>query len=150
MATVGYCDDADDGGLGTISARGSQGDGSCGVVAMAEADLADSDDKNRQLRDDIRLLGRILGDTLRAQNGQVVFDTVENIRQNAVRFHRDEDKAARRALEDTLNRLAPDDALQIIRAFGFFSHLANIAEDQHQHWPAPRPTASHRNGCGHF
>ena len=60
-----------------------------------------------------------------------MFDTVESIRQNAVRFHRDEDAEARRALEETLNSLPPGEALQIIRAFGFFSHLANIAEDQH-------------------
>src|SRR6202035_4864535 len=31
----------------------------------------------------------------------------------------------------TLNSLPPNEALQIIRAFSFFSHLANIAEDQH-------------------
>jgi phosphoenolpyruvate carboxylase len=91
----------------------------------------DSEDKDRPLRDDIRLLGRILGDTVREQSGEAVFDTVERIRQNSVRFRRDEDVAARRELEGTLNGLSPTEALQIIRAFGFFSHLANIAEDQH-------------------
>ncbi len=98
---------------------------------MAEPLPIDTEDKDLPLRDDIRLLGRILGDTVRQQSGDAVFDTVESIRQNAVRFHRDEDAAARHALEETLNRLLPEDALQIIRAFGFFSHLANIAEDQH-------------------
>jgi len=90
-----------------------------------------ADDKDLALRDDIRLLGRILGDTVREQAGAAVFDTVESIRQNAVRFHRDEDAAARRELDATLNGLSPSEALRIIRAFGFFSHLANIAEDQH-------------------
>jgi phosphoenolpyruvate carboxylase len=89
------------------------------------------EDKDLPLRDDIRLLGRILGDTVREQGGAAVFDTVEHIRQNSVRFRRDEDSGARRALETMLNSLAPTKALQIIRAFGFFSHLANIAEDQH-------------------
>ncbi len=98
---------------------------------MAEPQPIDTDDKDLPLRDDIRFLGRVLGDTIREQSGDAVFDTVESIRQNAVRFHRDEDAAARLALEETLNRLPPDEALQIIRAFGFFSHLANIAEDQH-------------------
>ncbi|HTT79790.1 MAG TPA: phosphoenolpyruvate carboxylase [Stellaceae bacterium] len=83
------------------------------------------------MREDIRLLGRILGDTIREQAGAVVFETVESIRQNAVRFHRDEDAAARHTIEATLNALPPAEAVQIIRAFGFFSHLANIAEDQH-------------------
>src|ERR1700749_4625778 len=91
----------------------------------------DTEEKDRPLRDDIRLLGRILGDTVREQAGDRVFETVENIRQNSVRFRRLEDVAARRELEATLNSLAPEKALQIIRAFGFFSHLSNIAEDQH-------------------
>jgi phosphoenolpyruvate carboxylase len=91
----------------------------------------DAEDKDLALREDIRLLGRILGDTIRDQAGTDVFETVESIRQNAVRFHRDEDAAARRALATTLNGLPPAEAVQIIRAFGFFSHLANIAEDQH-------------------
>jgi phosphoenolpyruvate carboxylase len=43
-------------------------------------------DKDLPLRDDIRLLGRILGDTIREQSGQAVFDTVEQIRQISVRF----------------------------------------------------------------
>ena len=68
---------------------------------------------------------------MREQGGAAVFDTVEHIRQNSVRFRRDEDSGARRALETMLNSLAPTKALQIIRAFGFFSHLANLAEDQH-------------------
>jgi len=88
-------------------------------------------DKDLPLRDDIRLLGRILGDTIREQSGAAVFEVVENIRQNSVRFRRDEDVTARRDLETTLNSMSPKEALQIIRAFGFFSHLANIAEDQH-------------------
>jgi phosphoenolpyruvate carboxylase len=89
------------------------------------------EDKDLPLREDIRLLGRILGDTIREHSGRAVFDTVERIRQNSVRFRRDEDVSARRELEATLDALAPIEALQIIRAFSFFSHLANIAEDQH-------------------
>jgi phosphoenolpyruvate carboxylase len=98
---------------------------------MPEPQAVATEDKDLALREDIRLLGRILGDTVRDQAGAMMFDTVESIRQNAIRFHRDEDDAARHALEATLNSLPPSDALQIIRAFGFFSHLANIAEDQH-------------------
>jgi phosphoenolpyruvate carboxylase len=91
----------------------------------------ESDDKDLPLREDIRLLGRILGDTVREQKGVATFETVERIRQSSIRFRRDEDGAARDELERTLNSLPRGEALQIIRAFGFFSHLANIAEDQH-------------------
>src|SRR5713101_1911767 len=98
---------------------------------MPQPQAIEHEDKDLPLRDDIRLLGRILGDTVREQSGEAVFDTVEHIRQNSVSFRRNEDVAARRELEATLNSLPPTEALQIIRAFGFFSHLANIAEDQH-------------------
>jgi phosphoenolpyruvate carboxylase len=87
--------------------------------------------KDRPLRDDIRLLGRILGDTVREQEGEAVFDIVERIRQTSIRFHRDNDEAARHALEAILNDLSPGQTVQIVRAFSYFSHLANIAEDQH-------------------
>src|SRR3954462_10012112 len=82
------------------------------------------------LRDDIRLLGRILGDTVRDQEGADVFDLVERIRQTSVRFHRDEDRQARRELEHILDGMTTAETVRIVRAFSYFSHLANIAEDQ--------------------
>ena len=94
-------------------------------------DLLDTADKDLPLRDDIRFLGRILGDTVRSQEGEPVFAIVEHIRRTSIRFHRDEDEAARHELEGTLNGLSDGQSIQIIRAFSYFSQLANIAEDQH-------------------
>jgi phosphoenolpyruvate carboxylase len=88
-------------------------------------------DKDRPLRDDIRWLGRLLGDTVRAQQGQAVFDLIETIRRTSVQFHRADDVKAKRELEDILRGLDPALAVQVIRAFSYFSHLANIAEDHH-------------------
>src|SRR3954447_12359735 len=88
------------------------------------------DAEDAQLRTDIRLLGRILGDTVRDQEGADVFDLVERIRQTSIRFHRDEDKLARRELEAILDGMSTADTVRIVRAFSYFSHLANIAEDQ--------------------
>src|SRR5215207_10676687 len=88
-------------------------------------------DKDLPLRDDIRLLGRILGDTVRSAKGEAVFDIIGHIRQTSIRFHRDEDQSARRELETILNGLPPRQTIEVIRAFSYFSHLANIAEDQH-------------------
>ena len=85
---------------------------------MSIADAAEAperDDKDIPLREDIRLLGRILGDTVREQRGAAAFDTVERIRQSSIRFRRDEDRAARDELGRTLNSLPHNDALQIIR-----------------------------------
>ncbi|MGJ4997532.1 phosphoenolpyruvate carboxylase [Bradyrhizobium sp. HKCCYLS3077] len=93
----------------------------------AEAQAMEED---ARLRDDIRLLGRILGDTVRDQEGADVFDLVELIRQTSVRFHRDEDRQARRELEQILDGMSTAETVRIVRAFSYFSHLANIAEDQ--------------------
>ncbi len=98
---------------------------SSGIAPRAE------DVKDQPLRDDIRLLGRILGDTVRDQEGAEVFDLVERIRQLSIRFHRDDDQAARDELGGLLGALPADRSLDTIRAFSYFSHLANIAEDQH-------------------
>ncbi len=83
------------------------------------------------LKADIRRLGRILGDTVRIQEGEEVFDLVERIRQTSLRFHRGGEEEARQELAALLPRLSPERAVEIIRAFSYFSHLANIAEDQH-------------------
>ena len=90
-----------------------------------------SETKDQPLREDIRLLGRILGDTVRSQEGEAVFDIVERIRQTSIRFHREEDQGARKELEAILNSLSPPQTARVVRAYSFFSHLANIAEDQH-------------------
>src|SRR5262245_2611443 len=89
-------------------------------------------DPDARLRDDIRLLGRILGDTVRQHEGEATFATVESIRQTSIRFHREEDETARKELEATLGGLSGRQAILIIRAFSYFSQLANIAEDQNQ------------------
>jgi phosphoenolpyruvate carboxylase len=83
-----------------------------------------------RLREDIRLLGRILGDTVRDQEGADVFDMVERIRQTSIRFHRDDDRPARLELEAILDGMSNEVTVRIVRAFSYFSHLANIAEDQ--------------------
>jgi phosphoenolpyruvate carboxylase len=73
------------------------------------------------LRDDIRLLGRILGDTVHSQEGEPLFAIVEHVRRTSIRFHRDEDEAAQHELEATLNGLSDGQSIQIIRAFSYFS-----------------------------
>lgn len=88
-------------------------------------------DKDLPLREDIRFLGRMLGDTLREQEGEVAFELVENIRQTAIRFHRDQDPQARHELDTLLNQLSSKKTVPVVRAFSYFSLLSNIAEDIH-------------------
>ncbi|QGZ54109.1 phosphoenolpyruvate carboxylase [Paraburkholderia acidiphila] len=90
------------------------------------------DDKDQPLFEDIRYLGRVLGDVLREQEGDAVFDMVETIRQTAVRFRREDDNADALALEKQLRALSPEQTVSVVRAFSYFSHLANIAEDRHR------------------
>jgi phosphoenolpyruvate carboxylase len=86
-------------------------------------------DTDQPLRDDIRLLGRLLGDTVRDQEGAAAFDLVERIRQSSIAFRRDDDVAARRELERILDALSREETMVVVRAFSYFSHLANLAED---------------------
>src|SRR5262245_44989114 len=95
---------------------------------MNDMDLPERD---FALREGIRRLGRLLGDTVRQQQGEATFATLERIRQISVQFRRDDDETARRELEATLNSLSRDRTIEVVRAFAYFSHLANIAEDQH-------------------
>ncbi|MDZ4187148.1 MAG: phosphoenolpyruvate carboxylase [Hydrogenophaga sp.] len=81
--------------------------------------------------DDIRLLGRILGDVIREQEGAEAFDLIEQIRQLSVAFRRHADQSADKALKKLLKGLSGDQTVSVIRAFTYFSHLANLAEDRH-------------------
>lgn len=87
--------------------------------------------KDSPLRKDIRMLGRILGDTLREQEGKATFDLIENIRQTAVRLHREQDPKVRHKLDRLLNQLNNRDTVLVVRAFSYLSQLSNIAEDIH-------------------
>ncbi|MES2842692.1 MAG: phosphoenolpyruvate carboxylase [Pseudomonadota bacterium] len=88
-------------------------------------------DKDQPLIDDIRLLGRILGDVIREQEGQAAFELIEQIRQLSVAFRRHADQSADKALKKLLKGLSGDQTVSVIRAFTYFSHLANLAEDRH-------------------
>ena len=101
----------------------------------ARARVAASSDQaaasERPLVEDIRLLGRILGDVIREQQGDRAFDLVERVRQLSISFRRDADQSAERALKKLLKSLSGDQTVSVVRAFTYFSHLANLAEDRH-------------------
>lgn len=91
--------------------------------------MPDSSDK--PLREDIHLLGDLLGETLRAQEGDELFEMVERVRALA--------KSGRAGSNDDFERLASllaamptEEALPIARAFAHFLNLANIAEQHHR------------------
>ncbi len=86
---------------------------------------------DQPLTDDIRLLGRILGDVIREQEGKDAFELIERIRRLSVAFRHRADAEAGQALKKLLKGLSAEQAVSVIRAFTYFSHLANLAEDRH-------------------
>lgn len=82
------------------------------------------------MREDIRLLGAILGDTVREQNGADVFDLVERARVESFRVRRSE--IDRSELSDLFADIDVHLAIPVIRAFTHFALLANVAEDIHR------------------
>jgi phosphoenolpyruvate carboxylase len=94
-------------------------------------EIALDSSKDEPLRNDIRHLGRILGDTVREQEGDSVFAVIESVRQTAVSFARNGDPAARAELAALLDPLPRDTTQAVVRAFSYFLQLANIAEDEH-------------------
>ncbi|MBL0088243.1 MAG: phosphoenolpyruvate carboxylase [Ideonella sp.] len=100
----------------------------------AAAQRLASDDaaaKNKPLVEDIRLLGRILGDVIREQEGKDAFELIERVRRLSVAYRLKKDASAGRVLDRLLKNLSADQTVSVIRAFSYFSHLANIAEDRH-------------------
>ncbi|MFZ2267364.1 MAG: phosphoenolpyruvate carboxylase [Azonexus sp.] len=92
---------------------------------------APDSNKDEPLRNDIRQLGRVLGNTVREQEGDAVFDIIERVRQTAIRFARDGDPATQAELAKLLDPLPRDTTQAVVRAFSYFLQLANIAEDAH-------------------
>jgi phosphoenolpyruvate carboxylase len=106
-----------------------------------DAPVRDSaEEKEQALREDRRLLGRLLGDVIADQVGPETRERIETIRQTAVRFRRSladpamagEAAAVKAELESKLDALPIEETLHVVRAFSYFSHLLNIAEDAHQ------------------
>jgi phosphoenolpyruvate carboxylase len=82
------------------------------------------------MRADIRLLGTILGDTVREQNGDNVFELVERARVASFRVRRSE--IDRDEMSRMFDGIDIHLAIPIIRAFSHFALLANVAEDIHR------------------
>ena len=102
------------------------------MVAMASMSVTDSThDPHRALRDDVRLLGELLGETLRRQEGQPLFERVERVRALAKRT-RVSSADGFETLAGELRAMPVESALPIARSFAHFLNLANVAEQHHR------------------
>jgi phosphoenolpyruvate carboxylase len=110
-----------------------------------EQDVQQVDDP---LRSSVSMLGRILGDVLVEQGGQVLLDKVEEIRKQSIELRENFSSEGQQALLDQCARLDLDLAFQLVRAFTQYFHLVNIAEErgrlrtleqrERKSWPEPR------------
>src|SRR5258705_8154497 len=85
-----------------------------------------------QLRATVRFLGRVLGDVIRAEDGEGVFNQIEEIRQASVAFHREGTPKAARLMAERLEGLSLPDTVRFAHSFACFLQITNIAEDQIQ------------------
>ena len=116
---------------------------SASVPRLPTRNKGKSPQEDQSLIDDIRLLGRLLGEVILEQEGQQTYALVEQVRTLSVAFRRDADHGADRSLKNLLKGLSAAETVRVIRAFTYFSHLANLAEDRHQ---IRRRTEAERSG----
>ncbi len=83
-----------------------------------------------RLREEVRLLGALLGEVIRDEGGQVLYDRIEAVRRASVAYHRDPASDDAPELERLLGELSLDQAVGLTHGFATFSLLANVAEDR--------------------
>ncbi len=89
------------------------------------------EDKDQALRDDVRTLGKMVGDLIRDQGGEELFDFVENARLRSIR-RREENEKPGEELASLVKNLDPTMALQVIRSFSTYFQMVNTAEKVHR------------------
>ena len=89
------------------------------------------EDKDQALRDDVRTLGAMVGDLIREQGGEELYEFVENARQRSIR-RREENEKPGEELAQLVENLDPEQALQVIRSFSTYFQMVNTAEKVHR------------------
>ena len=89
------------------------------------------EDKDQALRDDVRTLGAMLGELIREQNGDELYEFVESARLRAIRRREGNEKPGEE-LSQLVGGLEPKEALQVIRSFSTYFQMVNTAEKVHR------------------
>src|SRR3569833_4541270 len=88
---------------------------------------------DNQLRARVKLLGKLLGDVLRAQAGGHVYAAVENLRRGYISLQEKDSPHKRARLDRLISKLDPDTLTHVVRAFSTYFSLVNLAEEASQH-----------------
>ena len=106
---------------------------------LAELEARTGDLKEAPLRRDVRSLGMLLGEVLREQAGDALFENVEELRQAAIRRREAQAEGSLKEADKLLqlavlrvNAMPVDQAYQLSRAFAFYFELINLAETNHR------------------
>ena len=89
------------------------------------------EEKDQSLRDDVRTLGAMVGDLIREQNGDELFELVESARLRAIRRREGNEKPGEE-LDALVKDLDPGTASQLIRGFSTYFQMVNTAEKVHR------------------
>ena len=89
------------------------------------------EEKDQALRDDVRTLGAMVGELIREQNGEDLFEMVESARLRAIR-RREENEKPGEELAELVRDLEPAVALQLTRGFSTYFQMVNTAEKVHR------------------
>ena len=98
---------------------------------VAQVAMSESPEKDSPLTHDIRLLGRVLGDTIRHYEGERTFRVDRGDPPAGGGEPAPRGPGLARKLAAILDALTTEEAVAVVRAFSYFSLLANIAEDRH-------------------
>ncbi len=85
-----------------------------------------------QLKREVDLLGRALGQAIRTLSGERVFELEEQIRERTKALRQGYSEAAQQELRSLVGSLTLSEAESIIRAFSAYFHLVNLAEERHR------------------
>ena len=96
---------------------------------MIKRDLYYERIPTKSLRDDVRLLGNILGNVIKKQEGQTFFNLVEKIRKlsKANRANIKQQDSYKK-ISKTLSQINPSNTYKLTRAFSHFMNFINLAE----------------------
>lgn len=89
--------------------------------------------RDKELRSRVKLFGGLLGEVLKEQAGDVVFEAIEKLRKGFISLRKDEDPKKRHELMDFIDKLEPNILTPVVRGFHIYFSLVNIAEEAHQH-----------------
>jgi phosphoenolpyruvate carboxylase len=88
---------------------------------------------DKQLRARVKLLGKLLGNVLRAQAGGHVLVAVETLRKGYISLQEEENPRRRVRLSKLIGKLDPDTLTHVVRAFSTYFSLVNLAEEANQY-----------------